>query len=334
MAGRHAPRDPTTEPCRPGRRRSRDLHTHTRRSDGVLEPAELVRQAHAAGVRLFAIADHDTLAGYRELTAPGAARCRTGWTLVPAVEINAVTRDLGLMRGRAAHPRVRHGPGRRGVRGGARRPARRTAPPVRPTVERLREIGLPVDGHLPEGVMESDDALGRPTLARALIAAGHAASVEDAFRRILGPRLPGLRAADRARPGRGDPGDPGRRRPRVARPLPGGARSALPLLRELIERGPRRPGDLTTARSTAETLEASRRGRATLGLVATGGTDYHGDLGPYAGDAMPALGDARRAASPALRAALRTRGSAGSSLTNVGRSSTGASRVGACAPRG
>ena len=39
--------------------------------------------------------------------------------------------------------------------------------------------------------MESDDALGRPTLARALVAAGHAESVEDAFRRILGHGLPG-----------------------------------------------------------------------------------------------------------------------------------------------
>ena len=59
------------------------------------------------------------------------------------------------------------------------------------TVVRLRDIGVPVDAHLPEGVMESDDALGRPTLARALVAAGHAESVEDAFRRILGHGLPG-----------------------------------------------------------------------------------------------------------------------------------------------
>ena len=73
-----------------------DLHAHTLRSDGVLEPRELVRQAHAAGVRLFAIADHDNLAAYRELTAPGAPPLPDGLDLVPAVEINAVTRGLDL----------------------------------------------------------------------------------------------------------------------------------------------------------------------------------------------------------------------------------------------
>ena len=51
-----------------------DLHTHTLRSDGVLQPVELVRAAAAAGVTTLAITDHDTLAGYRELVArPGDA---------------------------------------------------------------------------------------------------------------------------------------------------------------------------------------------------------------------------------------------------------------------
>src|SRR5256885_13516849 len=47
-----------------------DLHAHTFRSDGVLPPSPLVRDAAAAGVRLLAITDHDTLAGYRDLLMP------------------------------------------------------------------------------------------------------------------------------------------------------------------------------------------------------------------------------------------------------------------------
>src|SRR4029079_3176826 len=53
------------------------------------------------------------------------------------------------------------------------------------TLERLRALDLSIDaqlGHLRES---DDDALGRPTVARALIAAGHAGSVEDACRRLL-----------------------------------------------------------------------------------------------------------------------------------------------------
>ena len=46
-----------------------DLHAHTTRSDGVLEPAVLVRDAAAVGVRVFSLTDHDTLAGYRQVVA-------------------------------------------------------------------------------------------------------------------------------------------------------------------------------------------------------------------------------------------------------------------------
>ena len=51
-----------------------DFHTHTLRSDGILTPLQLVEAAAAAGVRLLAITDHDTLAGVRELRATGDPR--------------------------------------------------------------------------------------------------------------------------------------------------------------------------------------------------------------------------------------------------------------------
>ena len=78
-----------------------DLHTHTLRSDGLLEPRELVRQAGEAGVRLLAITDHDTLAGYREVVAT-AGVVPAGMELVAGIEINAVVRgDPGSNRSSA-----------------------------------------------------------------------------------------------------------------------------------------------------------------------------------------------------------------------------------------
>ena len=75
-----------------------DLHTHSTRSDGIVAPAVLVRQAFDVGVRLMALTDHDNLAGYREVRAADAVPA--GMTLIPGVEINAiVTRDLGLWEG-------------------------------------------------------------------------------------------------------------------------------------------------------------------------------------------------------------------------------------------
>jgi len=42
-----------------------DLHAHTNRSDGLLEPADLVTQAAQAGLAAIAVTDHDTTAGIR-----------------------------------------------------------------------------------------------------------------------------------------------------------------------------------------------------------------------------------------------------------------------------
>lgn len=304
MAGRHAP-GPGNEPFLRGDAVA-DVHTHTLRSDGVLEPADLVRQAHAAGVRLFAIADHDNLAAYRELTTPGADPLPEGLDLVPAVEINAVTRDLDLdlpegelhVLGIGVDPADDAFEAAIAAQRGARR-RRFTA-----TVARLRDIGLPVDAHLPQGVMESDDALGRPTLARALVAAGHADSVEDAFRRILGHGLPGYVPRTGMGPVEAI------RAIRAAGGLAsiahfGEASQSVPLLRELIAEG---LDGLETHHRTfgPETRAAMSATAQLLGLVETGGTDYHGDLGPYAESHAGLVMPAELVAG--LRAALAARG--------------------------
>jgi predicted metal-dependent phosphoesterase TrpH len=304
LAGRHAP-GPGNEPFVPGAALA-DVHTHTLRSDGVLEPAELVRQAHAAGVRLFAIADHDNLAAYRELTAPGADALPEGLDLVPAVEINAVTRDLDLglpegelhVLGIGVDPADDAFEATIASQRGARR-LRFTA-----TVARLRDIGCPVDADLPPGVMESDDALGRPTLARALVAAGHAASVEDAFRRILGHGLPGYVPRTGMGPVEAIHAI------RAAGGLAsiahfGEAPQRQPLLRELIVEG--LDGLETHHRTFGHETRASMSATARLlGLVETGGTDYHGDLGPYAESHAGLVMPGELVAG--LRAALAARG--------------------------
>ena len=43
-----------------------DLHVHSSASDGVFSPAEVVRKAHANGVEVMALTDHDTVSGLKE----------------------------------------------------------------------------------------------------------------------------------------------------------------------------------------------------------------------------------------------------------------------------
>lgn len=280
MTMRHQPRaaDATWAPGTA----TADLHAHTTRSDGVLEPGELVREAYDAGVRLFAIADHDTLAAYRELTAPGAAPLPTGLHLVPAVEINAVIRglDLGLPEGELHVLGIGVDPGDGAFEAllAAQRAARRTR--FLAMLGRLREIGRPVDEQVAGVDLAADDAVGRPTIARALVEAGFADTVEDAFERFVGHGRPGYVP----RTGM-DPVDA----IRAIRSAGGIASLAhfyeapqrVPLLRELMAEG--LDGLESHHRSFDDEMRAAVGAVArALGLVETGGTDYHGDTGPYA----------------------------------------------------
>jgi predicted metal-dependent phosphoesterase TrpH len=282
-----------------------DLHTHTRRSDGVLEPTALVAAAAAAGVRLLAITDHDTLAAVRELRAADAAPLPAGLELVAGVELNARLADRELhILGYGLDPADAGLEARlTELRAGRRRR-------FEAMVARLRDLGLPIDTALAELDLAGTDALGRPTIARALVAAGHATSVADAFERLIG---------------RGGPAY-------VPRPEPDPA-TAIALVREAgglavlahpadLLAEPGLLGELVAAGLGG--LEVYYRGyppdvvaalaslAARFRLLATGGTDYHGDDGPYAAAARSvlvpaAVGRRFRAALARQRAAVATR---------------------------
>jgi predicted metal-dependent phosphoesterase TrpH len=72
-----------------------DLQSHSTRSDGALEPAEVVAAAARAGVRLLALTDHDTLAGVAEALRAGAEH---GVSVVPAIEISSIDAGRGTSR--------------------------------------------------------------------------------------------------------------------------------------------------------------------------------------------------------------------------------------------
>ncbi len=279
MAVRHA--RPDTPPEEPGTAAA-DFHTHTTRSDGVLEPAELVRQAWAAGVRTLGVADHDNLAGYRELVAPDAAPLPDGLQLIPAVEINSVAGSFAadLPEGELHILGIGVDPADEAFESslGAQRGARRIR--FHRMVDRLRELGLGIDAQVAELDLSAEDALGRPTVARALVAAGHATDVQDAFSRLIGHGGPGYVP----RGGLG-PIDA----IRAIRSAGGLASLAHfpeaplrePLVRELMGAG--LAALETHHRSFDEpTRAAMSKAAQRLGLVETGGSDYHGDHGPYA----------------------------------------------------
>jgi predicted metal-dependent phosphoesterase TrpH len=70
-----------------------DLHCHSTASDGTLTPAEVVARAHAQGVEILALTDHDTVAGLAEARV---AAQRHGIRLIPALELSATEQGRGV----------------------------------------------------------------------------------------------------------------------------------------------------------------------------------------------------------------------------------------------
>ncbi len=255
-----------------------DLHTHTLRSDGVLQPVELVRAAAAAGVTTLAITDHDTLAAYRELILGRAMPAPI--ELIPGVEINALAKGIRLADGELHI--LGFGMDHADEAFEAALARQRSARKVRfeRTVALLREVGMPIDEHLGHIDLSRDDALGRPTVARALIAGGYATTVEDAFRRLIGWGGPGYvqregmgprEAIDAIREAGGVP---------VLAHF-SEAPSQIPLLRELKEIG--LAGlEVHYISFVPETVTMVAAVAKLLGLLGTGGSDYHGDTSTYA----------------------------------------------------
>lgn len=78
------------------------MHTHSLRSDGTLTPSELVQRAHAAGVRVLALTDHDVTDGIAEAQT---AADRLGLILIVGVEIRYVAEPDAAYRWPQHQPR-------------------------------------------------------------------------------------------------------------------------------------------------------------------------------------------------------------------------------------
>jgi predicted metal-dependent phosphoesterase TrpH len=154
-----------------------DFHAHTTASDGTLAPRDLVRLAVRHGVRVLAVTDHDSVDGLAE--AREEAAHHPGMTIVAGLEINCdvegaevhvlgyfVDHEAGWFRDFLHEQR-------------AERVAR-----IHRIAERLAALGVPID---PAEVfaLVKEGSPGRPHVAEVMVRRGHVKSVREAFDRYL-----------------------------------------------------------------------------------------------------------------------------------------------------
>jgi len=243
-----------------------DLHSHSRASDGEHAPSEVAARAHAAGLAVWALCDHDSVAGLPEAAE---AAGRLGMRLVPGIELSAFLeqREVHVL-GHFLDARSE------AIRSFENLLAEKRRVRMGEIIHKLAALGIAL---LPEDIEKyaGGKILGRPHVARALVEHGHVSSVKEAFDRWLGE---------------GKPAHVGRYRLEV--------KDAISLVREaggtatLAHPGLSRMerGDLQRMRAwglagvevchpeqNPSVQEKFRRLAAELDLVPTAGSDYHGE---------------------------------------------------------
>lgn len=161
-----------------------DLHCHSTHSDGSLTPRQLARRAHERGVQVWALTDHDELAGQHEARAEAEA---LGMVYIPGVEISVsfageTVHVLGLDVD-PNHPALVDGLA--GIRAGRDGRAREMG-------ESLARAGIPgaYEGAL--AYAANPELVSRTHFARFLVERGHCASMHEVFQRFLKEGRPGF----------------------------------------------------------------------------------------------------------------------------------------------
>ena len=268
-----------------------DLHSHSLASDGQFPAAEVAALAHKAGLATWALCDHDTVAGLAE---GAAAAAREGLRFVPGIELSAFLekREIHLLGHFVdpAHPTL---VAFEDFLADHRRQR------VRQIVVRLAALGV----HVTEAAIERHSGgktIGRPHVARALVEAGAASSVREAFDRFLGEGQPAyvqryrLEAADAVALVRGAGGT-------VTIAHPGVSKLEVAEVARLAAAGVSGI-EVIHPDQNPSVREKYARAAAAGNLVMTAGSDFHGpDVSPDRHLGMVTMDEAALAALEARR---------------------------------
>jgi len=242
-----------------------DLHSHTIASDGALSPRELVREAARRGVRILAITDHDSTEALAE--AFDEVTKHPPMTLVPGIEINCDVDggEIHILGYFLEYEAEWFQTFLREQRAERKERVYRIA-------ARLAELGMPID---PEEVfaLVKEGSAGRPHIAQVMVARGYVKSYREAFNRFLragGPanvprkKLSPAQAIAIIRKAGGVPV--------LAHP---GLADLDGMIPDLVKAGLLGIECYYQEHSAAQTRNYLQMCKD-LGLVATGGSDFHG----------------------------------------------------------
>lgn len=243
-----------------------DLHVHSTASDGRFAPAEIISKAAGLGLTVMALTDHDTVDGIAP--ALEAARVFPTLKVIPGIEISTEMAEgevhvLGYFIDytntelRTALDRFRH--------------SRETR--ARKMVTKLAGLGINIEWERLREIAGTG-SIGRLHVAQALLEKKHISSLQEAFQKYIGHSGPAYVERDKMTPAEAVKlvlqvsG-----LPVLAHPLT--SKDPEGLVKELRAAG-LLGLEVYYDKYTAEQIHRLRRLAEKHGLIATGGSDYHG----------------------------------------------------------
>lgn len=155
-----------------------DLHIHSTASDGKFSPEAIIVKAAELGLKVISLTDHDSVDGI--IPALKTVKTYPGLTFIPGVEIstdmpdgeahvlgyfiNYTSRELGSTLERFRNSRLRRAQG---------------------MVAKLGALGIDIDWPRVQEIA-GDGAIGRPHIAQAMLEKGYITSFEEAFKKYIG----------------------------------------------------------------------------------------------------------------------------------------------------
>ena len=233
---------------------------------------------HRCGVRVMALCDHDTLSGVRELMS-NVSDLPLG--LIAGVEINSVATGIeDLWEGELHILGLGVDPQSDAFEATLARQRDARAERFRSIVARLRALGMPVDDGVEKLGSVPGSAMGRPQIARLLVDAGFAPTVDAAMTELLARGMP----AYVPRQGLGP------KEAIAAVAAAGGVASLAHFadatsrrdLVEMLKSWGLAALEVHYRHFDAATVAGMSRLAHDMGLISTGGSDYHGDGETYA----------------------------------------------------
>ena len=243
-----------------------DLHIHTTASDGKLTPAEIVKKAAGLGLETIAISDHDTVNGI--IPALTAAQTYPKLTVIPAVELSTdvPSGEIHVLGYYIDYTNQEFEANLTRMRNSRLERAHKI-------IEKLQNLGVKIEYARVQEIA-GEGTLGRPHIAQAMLEKGYIQEFKEAFNKYLGHGGPAYVERDKLTPAEAvqliiNTGG----LPVLAHPLTAG--NVETMIIELKTAG--LVGmEVYYAAYSFEEVSPLLGLAYKYGLIATGGTDYHG----------------------------------------------------------